>query len=176
VSVCPSVCPSVHMEQLDSHRTDFHEIWNVRIFFEKPVKKIQVPLIPGHNIVRALYMRTDVCVYSASVTISRWIVTISRWIVTISRWIVTISRWIVTISRWIVIISRWIVIISRWIVTISRWIVLRMRNASDKSCTENQNAHFAFSNFCAFREIMWKNLVSRTGHRWQYGACALHDW
>jgi hypothetical protein len=29
---------------------------------------------------------------------------------------------------------------------ISRWILLRMRNVSDKSCTENQNTHFMFSN------------------------------
>jgi hypothetical protein len=25
---------------------------------------------------------------------------------------------------------------------ISRWIILRMRNVSDKSCTENQNTHY----------------------------------
>jgi hypothetical protein len=29
----------------------------------------------------------------------------------------------------------------------SRWILLRMRNVSDKSCRENQNTHFVFSNF-----------------------------
>jgi len=26
----------------------------------------------------------------------------------------------------------------------------------------------------AVYEIMWKNIYSRTGHRWQYGACTLH--
>jgi hypothetical protein len=26
------VCPSTHMEQLDSHPTDFHEIWYLSIF------------------------------------------------------------------------------------------------------------------------------------------------
>jgi len=35
-----------------------------------------------------------------------------------------------------------------------------------------------FSNFsfedCAIYEIRWKILWSWTGHRWQYGACALH--
>ena len=30
---------------------------------------------------------------------------------------------------------------------ISRSGLLRMRNVSDKSCTENQNTHFVFSNF-----------------------------
>ena len=30
---------------------------------------------------------------------------------------------------------------------ISRSVLLRMRNVSDKSCTENQNTHFVFSNF-----------------------------
>jgi hypothetical protein len=38
-----------------------------------------------------------------------------------------------------------------------------MRNVSDKSCRENQNTHFVFSN-CFFEnravyEIMWKNIV-----------------
>jgi hypothetical protein len=32
-------------------------------------------------------------------------------------------------------------------VTISRWILLRMRNVSNKSCRENQNTYFMFSNF-----------------------------
>jgi len=30
---------------------------------------------------------------------------------------------------------------------VSRRIILRMGNVSDKSCRENQNAHFMFSNF-----------------------------
>jgi hypothetical protein len=30
---------------------------------------------------------------------------------------------------------------------ISRSVLLRMRNVSDKSCRENQNTHFVFSNF-----------------------------
>ena len=37
------------------------------------------------------------------------------------------------------------------------------RYVADKSCRENQNAHFMCSNFffenLAFYEIMWKNLV-----------------
>jgi hypothetical protein len=35
-------------------------------------------------------------------------------------------------------------------------------NVSDKSCTENQIAHFMFNNIalsCAVYEIMWKNTV-----------------
>ena len=40
-----------------------------------------------------------------------------------------------------------------------------MRNVADKSCTENQNTHFVFSNFFsenrAVYEIMWKNMVQR---------------
>jgi hypothetical protein len=46
--------------------------------------------------------------------------------------------------------------------TISRWILPRMRNVSDKSCRDNQNTHFVFSNFfsenLAFYE-MSKNVV-----------------
>jgi len=39
------VCPSVHMEQLGSHWTDFCEILCLRIF-QKSVTKIQVSLKP----------------------------------------------------------------------------------------------------------------------------------
>jgi hypothetical protein len=38
-----------------------------------------------------------------------------------------------------------------------------MRNISDKSCRENQNTQFTFSNSlsenCAMYEVMWKNMV-----------------
>jgi len=60
---------------------------------------------------------------------------------------------------------------------ISRSVLLRMRNVSDKSCRENDNTHFALWNFLKNRviyEIMWENILERAGHRWQYGACALH--
>jgi hypothetical protein len=42
-SSCLPVRPSVRMEQLGSHRTDFHEIWCMNIF-RKSVEKIQVTL------------------------------------------------------------------------------------------------------------------------------------
>ena len=32
MSVCPSVCPPIRMEQLGSHQTDLHEIWYLSIF------------------------------------------------------------------------------------------------------------------------------------------------
>jgi len=46
-----------------------------------------------------------------------------------------------------------------------------MRNATDKSYRENQNAHFMFHDF--FLKIMpfmtWgKKWYSQTGHRWKY--------
>jgi hypothetical protein len=48
---------------------------------------------------------------------------------------------------------------------ISRSVLHRMRNISDKNCTENQNTHFVFSNVSldnrSFYEIMWKNIVER---------------
>jgi hypothetical protein len=64
--------------------------------------------------------------------------------------------------------------------TISRWIILRMWNISNKSCRENQNIHFIFSNFFpenrAVCEIMWKNVVEpeRPQLTTQYGGCALN--
>jgi hypothetical protein len=46
---------------------------------------------------------------------------------------------------------------------VSRSVLLRMRNVSDKICTENQNTHFMFNNFfpenLAVYEIMWKNTL-----------------
>jgi len=40
---------------------------------------------------------------------------------------------------------------------------LKMRNVSDKSCTENQNTHFTSNNFYfkerALYKTMWKNIV-----------------
>jgi hypothetical protein len=62
---------------------------------------------------------------------------------------------------------------------ISRLILLRMRNVSDKSCTENQNTHFVFSIFFFFENRAFIRQCgniwySQTGQRLQYGACALH--
>ena len=47
-SSCLPVCPSVHMEQLGSHWTDFHEIWYLSIF-RKSVEKIQDWLKSNNN-------------------------------------------------------------------------------------------------------------------------------
>jgi hypothetical protein len=51
----------------------------------------------------------------------------------------------------------------RTFVIISSPSLLKMRNVSDKSCRENQNTHFMFSNFFsknpAVYEITWKNMV-----------------
>jgi len=54
-----------------------------------------------------------------------------------------------------------------------------MRNISNKSCRENQNEHFMFSNFfflklCHFWDIVEKYCRVGPGHRWQCGKCALH--
>jgi hypothetical protein len=59
--------------------------------------------------------------------------------------------------------------------TISRKILLIMRSVLDKSCRENQDTYFMFSNF--FSKIAQpKNLVETEGPRMmsQYGAYALH--
>ena len=61
---------------------------------------------------------------------------------------------------------------------LSSLILLRMGNISDKSCRENQNTHFVFGDFSSknvsFMRKCGKILWSGAGHRWQYGACALH--
>ena len=47
-SVCLPVRPSVRIEQLGSHWTDFHEIWYLNIF-RKSVEKIQLSLNSDKN-------------------------------------------------------------------------------------------------------------------------------
>jgi len=52
-----------------------------------------------------------------------------------------------------------------------------MRNISDKSLTETQNAHFTRNNDLENRDVYKKTRKkqqSRAGHRQQYGECALH--
>ena len=55
--------------------------------------------------------------------------------------------------------------------------LLRMKNVSDKTCRENQNTHFVFSDLffksCGLWDNVGKMLYSGADLRWQYGACAL---
>jgi predicted glycosyl hydrolase (DUF1957 family) len=48
INIVMSVRPFVRMEQLDSHWTDFREIWYLRIF-RNSVEKIQVSLKSDNN-------------------------------------------------------------------------------------------------------------------------------
>jgi hypothetical protein len=48
---------------------------------------------------------------------------------------------------------------------ITRWILLRMRNFSSKSCRENQNSHFTFSNFFRKSWHLWDNVEKDDGAR-----------
>jgi hypothetical protein len=48
ISFVASVCPSVRMEKVGTHWTDFSEIWYLRIF-RKPVDKTQVSLKSDEN-------------------------------------------------------------------------------------------------------------------------------
>jgi len=63
---------------------------------------------------------------------------------------------------------------------ISRSVLLRMRNVSDKSCRENQNTYFVFSNFFseyrAVYEIMWEKYCRAgqgTGDNMAHAYCML---
>jgi hypothetical protein len=49
MSVSLFACPSIRMEQLDSHSTDGHEI-SYFSFFQNPAEKIQISLKSGNNI------------------------------------------------------------------------------------------------------------------------------
>jgi hypothetical protein len=59
ISFVISVRPSVHMEQLDSHWTELHEMWYLSIF-RKPAEEIQVKLKfdknKGHFTLRPIYI------------------------------------------------------------------------------------------------------------------------
>ena len=59
--------------------------------------------------------------------------------------------------------SHWMDFHEIWYLSIFRTMLLRMRNVSDKHCTENENTHFMFKTFfflnCAIVEIMWKNMI-----------------
>ena len=82
------------MEQLGSHRTDFHEILYLSIFRKKKtVEKIEVSLKSGKNKKGTLHK-----------------------------------------DQYTFLI-------------ICRLVRIKMRNVLDKSCRENQNTHFVFSNF-----------------------------
>ena len=80
-----SVCPSVHMEQLGSNWTDFHEIWYLSIF-RKSVEVVQVSIQTekvtdtlleedgfGGLVVTTLASGTQVCGFKPGR--SRWIFT-----------------------------------------------------------------------------------------------------
>ena len=60
----------------------------------------------------------------------------------------------------------------------SRSVLLRMKNISDKPFRDILDTHFVFNKFFfenrSIYEKCGKILQSGTGHRLQYGACALH--
>jgi hypothetical protein len=51
----------------------------------------------------------------------------------------------------------------QYTISISCLVLCRIRNISDRSCRENENTHFMFSNFFfvtrAINGIMWNNIV-----------------
>jgi len=64
-------------------------------------------------------------------------------------------------------------------ISICHSLLLLTTNVSDRSCRENHNTHFKFSNFFKKSCRLWDNeekecTARQAGHRWQYGACTLH--
>ena len=87
ISFAMSVLPSVRIEQLGFHWTDFHEIfWGI---FQKSVEKIQVSL-KSDDIYVLGSLHKDLCTFTIT----------------------------------------------------SRSVLLRIRNVSDKGCSENQNTFY----------------------------------
>jgi hypothetical protein len=116
-------CPSVRMEQLGSHRTDFEETWYL-ILFRKSIQKIQTSLKSNKNNGYFTWGRFDIF---DDILLNSF----------------------------------------------------SMRNILDKSCRENENTHFIFSNFFfenrTVYEIMSKYIVETEGPQMtsQHGAYAL---
>jgi hypothetical protein len=72
----------------------------------------------------------------------------------------------------------------RTFMTISRSVLLRMTNVSNKSCRENQNKHFLFSNFLCYQKScrLWHNVDKycraweATGYNVAHAHLALVNW
>ena len=58
--------------------------------------------------------------------------------------------------------------------TIYHWILLRMRNVLNKSCRQNQNTHFMFSNFLRKSCYLWDNVSKNVAHGNIAARCMLH--
>ena len=61
LSACLSICPCIRMKQIGSHWTNFHEIWDLGIFW-KCVEKLQVSL--NSNELWMLYIQTNINLWS----------------------------------------------------------------------------------------------------------------
>jgi len=65
-------------------------------------------------------------------------------------------------------------------VIIPRSVILKMRNASDKSCRENQNTCFVINEFSFPKIVYGKIPYSQKGHTWRYNTahahCVLDTW
>ena len=118
ISFVLSVRPSVHMEQLSSHWTYFHEIWYYSTC------RNSVCLSTWNNSVPTglIFMKFDTTVMCRnSLDKSQDDYTLARTAVTLHEDVSTF-------------------------ITISWSVLLRMRNVSDRSCREKQNTHFMFNN------------------------------
>jgi len=120
------------MEQLGSHWTEFHEILYLKIF-RKSVKKIQVKTACGWKPLSSPQGTTRLPLdgYSWSFVFENFSKNPTRKY-KLHHNLTTITATLHT-DRYTFLI-------------ISRTVLLTMRNVSDKSCTENQNTHFVFSN------------------------------
>jgi hypothetical protein len=166
--------PSVHMEQLGSHRTDFS--WNVMFeYFSKNFRENSRSLksdwgffVPWlrffypDRFFRAFFLscKANVRVKLAKTGhgphFSILVICVVRLFVLF--YVLFVCKCVLPPGDNPIAVNKYII----WIRTsitgtlhedrytfwvISRSFILRIRNVSDKSCTENQNTHFVFSNF-----------------------------
>ena len=121
-SSCLSACPSVHMEQLGFHWTDFHETWYLTNFSK--ICRENSSVIKIWQKWRVLYMKTSVHFWSYFAHF------------------------------------------------FLEWEMFQTKDV-EKIKTHILCSVTFFLNRTVY-EIMWRDIVERGGHRWQYSACALH--
>ena len=160
----------LRMEQLGSYRNDFNEI-SYKSILRKSIEKIQVTLKSDKNNrhitwrpiyifdhISLIYSYNEKCFRQTLYKKSKhtfcvqWLffenlaVCEIMWKNIVERDRIQMAIWRMRVACWITITGTLHADRYTFLIT-SRSVLLTMRNVSDKSCRENQNTHFVFSDF-----------------------------
>jgi len=152
------------MEQIGSHWMDIHKIWCSRIF-RKSVEKIQVPLKLDNN-------RYNIHFWSyLAHFFLEWEMFQTKVVEKIKTHVLCSVTFFLSLEKFkfhwnMTIITGTLHEDQYTFLIISRSFLLRMRNVSDKSCRENQNTCFVFSNFFSLSRKIQVSLKSDDNNRY----------